>query len=595
MTVSGQGVKERAGAPLDAPVAMPAAERARWRRLDAGTVRQARLASGLVLFTYVTLHLINHSLGLISFDAMNAVLAWVAPVWRSPPGTVILWGALLVHGSLAPWAIYQRRRLNLPAAEWTRLVLGLSIVPLMVLHVTAIRIGAALYDSDLEYGAVLAAMFVADPWIGVRQLTGLVVAWVHGCIGLYLVWRLKPWWPRAVPYLYAAAILVPVLALLGVAEAGRDVALLAEQPGWFQALAAKVRLPRPDQAATLYRIEAGILWGYAALVASAFGARAVRAAVERRRGLVRVRYPDGRMLEVPPGTSILDASRIGGVLHAQVCGGRGRCSTCRVRVGMGLDQLPPPSDAERKVLERIAAAPNVRLACQTRPIFDVSIMPLLPPTATARDGFAKPAHVQGQEREIAILFADLRMFTRLAEHKLPYDVVFLLNRYFAAMGAAVEHAGGRVDKFIGDGVMALFGVDSDAATGCRRALNAARAMAEQLDELNRALAHELDSALRIGIGVHVGPAIVGEMGYASATTVTAIGDAVNTASRLESLTKEFACQLIVSDEVAIRAGADLSGFQRREIEVRGRREMLAIRVVPQATQLPPAVAEPPDA
>ena len=570
MTVSGQGVKERAGAPLDAPVAMPAAERARWRRLDAGTVRQARLASGLVLFSYVALHLINHSLGLISFDAMNAVLAWVAPVWRSPPGTAILWGALLVHGSLAPWAIYQRRRLNLPAAEWTRLVLGLSIVPLMVLHVTAIRIGAALYDSDLEYGAVLAAMFVADPWIGVRQLTGLVVAWVHGCIGLYLVWRLKPWWPKAVPYLYAATILVPVLALLGVAEAGRGVAKLAAEPGWFQELAAKARLPRPDQAATLYRIEAGILWGYAALVASAFGARAVRAAVERRRGLVRVRYPDGRMLEVPPGTSILDASRIGGVPHAQVCGGRGRCSTCRVRVGMGLDQLPPPSDAERKVLERIAAAPNVRLACQTRPIFDVSIMPLLPPTATARDGFAKPAHVQGQEREIAILFADLRMFTRLAERKLPYDVVFLLNRYFAAMGAAVERAGGRVDKFIGDGVMALFGVDSDAATGCRRALNAARAMAEQLDELNRALAHELDSALRIGIGVHVGPAIVGEMGYASATTVTAIGDAVNTASRLESLTKEFACQLIVSDEVAIR-------------------------VVPQAAQLPPAVAEPPDA
>ncbi len=566
------------------------------RRLDAGTLRQVRLWTGVVLFTYVATHLIDHSLGLVSLAAMNAALKWIEPVWRSYPGTAILWGALSIHGALALWAIYQRRRLNLPITEWTRLVLGLSIVPLMVLHVTAIRIGAALYDSDLEYGAVLTAMFVADPWgIGARQLTGLAVAWVHGCIGLYLVWRLKPWWPRAVPYLYAAALLVPVLALLGVAEAGREVAKLAAEPGWIQELVRKDRLPGAAEAAALYRIEAGILWGYAALVAGAFAARAVRAAVERQRGLVRITYPDGRAVEVPPGTSILDASRIGGIPHAQVCGGRGRCSTCRVRAGMGWEHLPPPSDAERKVLERIAAAPNVRLACQTRPASNVSVMPLLPPTATARDGFAKPAHVQGQEREIAILFADLRMFTKLAEHKLPYDVVFLLNRYFAAMGTAVERAGGRVDKFIGDGVMALFGVESDAATGCRRALNAARAMAEQLDELNRALAHDLDQPLRIGIGVHVGPAIVGEMGYASATTVTAIGDAVNTASRLETLTKEFACQLIVSDEVAIRAGADLSGFQRREIEVRGRQEMLAIRVIPLATQLAVAVAAPPDA
>jgi adenylate cyclase len=566
-----------------------------WRRMDAGTLRQARLLSGLVLFTYVTLHLVNHSLGLISPGAMNAALAWVKPIWRNPIGTAALWGALLTHFLLALWAIYQRRRLNLPATEWMRLGLGLSIVPLMVLHVTATRIGAALYDSDLEYGHVLLAMFVAGPWTGVRQMIGLVAAWAHGCIGLYLVWRLKPWFPRAVPYLYAIAVLLPVLALLGAIEAGRDVAKLAQEPEWLAALAAKDRLPAAEQVATLYRVEAGILWGYAGLVAGAFLARTLRAAVERRRGLVRVAYPDGRTVQVPPGTSILDASRIGGVAHAQVCGGRGRCSTCRVRVGTGLELLPAPSEAERKVLERIAAAPNVRLACQTRPPGDVSVMPLLPPTATARDGFAKPAHVQGQEREIAILFADLRMFTRMAERKLPYDVVFLLNRYFAAMGAAVERAGGRIDKFIGDGVMALFGVDSDAATGCRRALNAARAMAEQLDELNRALAHDLDQPLRIGIGVHAGPAIVGEMGYASATTVTAIGDAVNTASRLESLTKDFACQLIVSEEVAARAGADMSGFQRREIEVRGRREMLAIRVVPQATALPPAVVPPSDA
>ena len=583
MTAASQGQKGRA------------AGGAWWRRMDAGTLRQARLWSGLVLFSYVTLHLLDHAFGLASLQVMNDLLAWVAPFWRSPPGTVLLWGALFIHGALALWAIYQRRRLSMPTGEWVRLVLGLSIVPLMSLHITGTRIATALYGADPEYAFVLLAIFVAQPMVGVRQSLGLIVAWVHGCIGLYLVWRLKPWFPRAMPYLYAAAVLVPVLALLGVIEAGREVAAASQQPGWLEALADKDHLPNAEQIATLYRIEAGILWGYAALVAGAFLARTVRAGVERHRGLLRIAYPDGRVMQVAPGTSILDASRLGGVPHAEVCGGRGRCSTCRVRVTLGADNLPPPSEAERKVLERIAAAPNVRLACQTRPKGDVTVMPLLPPTATARDGFTKAPHVQGQEREIAILFADLRMFTRLAESKLPYDVVFLLNRYFAAMGGAVERAGGRVDKFIGDGVMALFGVDSDPSAGCQRALNAARAMAEQLDELNRALMHDLSSPLKIGIGIHAGPAIVGEMGYGNAVSITAIGDAVNTASRLETLTKEYSCQLIVSEHVAERAGLDLSNYPRHEIEVRGRREMLTIRVVLQAATLPIAAPPPNDA
>jgi adenylate cyclase len=257
---------------------------------------------------------------------------------------------------------------------------------------------------------------------------------------------------------------------------------------------------------------------------------------------------------------------------------------------MGLEMLPAASEGERKVLERIAAAPNVRLACQTRPTADVAVMPLLPPTATARDGFAKAPHMRGQERDIAILFADMRAFTRMSERKLPYDVVFLLNRYFAAMGDAIEKAGGRVDKFIGDGVMALFGIERGAAEGCRQALEAARGMALQLDQLNSALAHDLNAPLRIGIGIHVGPAIVGEMGYGAATSLTAIGDSVNTASRLEALTKDYDSQLVLSEEVALRAGVDLAAFPRHEIMVRGREEEMAIRVVKAAQDLPGAAA-----
>ena len=191
------------------------------------------------------------------------------------------------------------------------------------------------------------------------------------------------------------------------------------------------------------------------------------------------------------------------------------------------------------------------------------------------------------------MFADIRGFTALSEGRLPYDVVFILNRYFAAMGRAVESAGGRVDKFVGDGVMALFGVEEDSASGCRAALAAARLMSERLVELNELLSTELSEPLRIGIGLHAGPAIVGEMGYGDASAITAIGDLVNTASRLEALTKEYAAELVVSMEVVTLAGLDLPGGRRDDIDIRGRRERLAIAVFESARELPGMTAEVP--
>ncbi len=251
--------------------------------------------------------------------------------------------------------------------------------------------------------------------------------------------------------------------------------------------------------------------------------------------------------------------------------------------------IDPPAEDELRVLRRISATSNVRLACQLRPRGAVEVTPLLPPFAHAADERRRVDFAQGSEREIAILFADIRGFTALSEGRLPYDVVFVLNRYFAAMGRAVEAVGGHVDKFIGDGIMALFGIERGAQAGCREALAAARLMSERLPELNASLRAELDRPLRIGIGIHCGPTIVGEMGYGNAAAITAIGDAVNTASRLESLTKNFACELVVSEEVVSRAGLDLSAFPQREMEIRGKREMLVVRTLVSAAELPAAV------
>ena len=321
-------------------------------------------------------------------------------------------------------------------------------------------------------------------------------------------------------------------------------------------------------------------------------ARLVRRLWQRRHGLVRIGYPDGRFIDVVRGTSVLEASRLAGIPHAHVCGGRGRCSTCRVRVRAEIGSIDPPADAEQRVLRRIGATANVRLACQLRPKGTVDVTPLLPPFAYAMDGRRRVDFAQGSEREIAILFADIRGFTALSEGRLPYDVVFILNRYFAAVGRAVESAGGRVDKFLGDGVMALFGIESGAQQGCREALTAARLMSERMGELNASLRGEIERPLRIGIGIHAGPIIIGEMGYGGATAMTAIGDAVNTASRLEELTKEYTVELVVSEAVVSRAGFDLSGFPRQEVEIRGKTETLAVRTLASAAELPASAAAP---
>ncbi len=269
---------------------------------------------------------------------------------------------------------------------------------------------------------------------------------------------------------------------------------------------------------------------------------------------MRLVYPGGRAVMMPRGLTVLEASRAHGIPHASVCGGRGRCSTCRIRVGRGRERLPPPSAEEQRVLARVGAAEDVRLACQIRPSADLVVTPLMP-AETAVAGAMRPMNPgQGREREIAIMFTDLRGFTRLSESRLPYDTVFVLNRYFQPMGVAIEGAGGLIDKFIGDGIMALFGIEGPPSAGARASLSAARRMAEALEALNRDLRAELPEPLRMGVGLHFGRAIVGEMGYGRAVSLTAIGDTVNVASRLEALTKGLGAQLVVSAALLRRAG-----------------------------------------
>jgi adenylate cyclase len=542
-------------------------------------IRRTRLTTGLVLLTYLSTHLLNHALGLISLDAMNDGRVWFLALWRNPAGTALLYTSLLTHFSLALWSLYQRRHLRIPLWEALQLTLGLSIPPLLSLHFVGTRMQHEWFGVDDSYSLLVLTLWHAQPWDGLKQATLITVAWLHGCIGFHFWLRLRPWYRRAAPTFLGCALLLPVLGLLGFTQAGHEVdSLVARNPDWIAQVVQQSKVPPRSQRESLYRLDDAIVATYVLAVILTLLARIARDIFERR-SRIRIRYPGEREVQVPRGFSVLEASRFAGLPHASVCGGRGRCSTCRIRVTDGLSKQPLPSTAEQRVLQRVGAPPNVRLACQLRPVENLSVTPLVPANAHASDGYAQPSYLAGQERTIAVLFADLRTFTGIAEQKLPYDLVFLLNSYFETVGESIASAGGMVDKFIGDGVMALFGIEAGPAEGCRQALAAAQRMVDQVQMLSQALAEELAEPLRIGVGIHCGPAVVGRMGYGATIHLTAIGDTVNVASRLQDLTKEFSCHLVISEEVAQQAGLNSSALPKHEITVRNRREALAIFVV----------------
>ncbi len=558
----------------------------RERHLPANTtllLGRLRLATGLVLFFYVLTHNLNHALGLVSLAAMDWGRIPFLAFWRFPPIEILLFLSLVTHFALGMRALYNRHSLRMPFWEGAQLILGLSIPPLLTLHVLGTVVAHYTFGLDDAYEETVLALASSPVLVGV-QTAAVLVTWIHGCIGLAFWLRLKPWYPKARVALFTAALLIPVLALLGFSQAAREVLALAKQPGWFHDMAERRNLPGREAVEQLYLWLEIALIGYAVIVIGVMFGRYFRDWLIRHRA-IRVAYPDGRIVSIQPGSTILEASRIGNIPHAAVCGGRGRCSTCRVRILAGDATLPPPSIEELKVLARVGAAPGTRLACQAKPQGYVKVVPLLAPGATTRQAQAREDFHSGKEREIAVLFADIRGFTQFSEQRLPYDVVFLLNRYFRAMGEAVIASGGHLDKFIGDGVMALFGVDGKSGNAAAQALDAAKRMSLNLADMNASFGEELKAPFRIGIGIHYGPAIVGEMGFGSIQTLTAVGDTVNTASRLETATKELRCQLVVSQALVEAAQVSAEIGEAHEIELRGRTATLHVCAIKNAATL----------
>ena len=268
-----------------------------------------------------------------------------------------------------------------------------------------------------------------------------------------------------------------------------------------------------------------------------------------------VEFIGDRSIKVGEGQTILDASLAAGIPHYHACGGNAKCSTCRILVIEGIDHITPQTEAE-KALQKILFFPsNVRLACQSyvngapihvhRIIRDETDIHLYIDEDTQSD-----LQNIGEEKELALLFLDIRNFTPFIENYLAFDVIHVMRRLFGLFRKCIEMNSGRIIETAGDGLYAVFGFTEDVATAVNNAANAGLSILKELEKFNEQyLEKYFNHFFQVGIGLHVGNVIVGNVGIGVNNNLTVMGLAVNVASRLQAATRELNNSFVVSKEV----------------------------------------------
>jgi len=371
--------------------------------------------------------------------------------------------------------------------------------------------------------------------------------WIHGCLGLNYSFGRRSWFRQLRPVLFAIALLLPVFAGLGFIAMGRELA------GTPRSAAAAEYLS-PANVAQRLAIEQwkdNLLNWYFSIIFAAFLAREIRNLVERRgKGLVKVAYP-GETVSIPRGWSVLEASRSFHLPHAAMCGGRARCSTCRVRVTAGQEHCPPPAKDEQDTLSRIHAPADVRLACQLRPQGNVSVIPIV---RTARPVYRASAPRRSGEHEVVVLYCDFRNRADFANDHMPQDLLHIMTVYVDGLSHAIRAAGGMLSYVESDSICALFGVDAGTQACSQRALQAVGAIEGVIADLNNRLGRHEGGRLKISVVVHSGHAAVGEIGSQEPPLVLAIGEAVDVANDMRKLAADRDRAFAISERVYLDAG-----------------------------------------
>lgn len=334
-------------------------------------LQRLRLISGLILFVFAGTHFLNHGLGLVGLEVMHRAQDLRTSITRSVPGSIVLLLALLIHMALSLYKTSRRSTWRMPRWELAQIATGLAIPFLLLPHIVNTRIAHTLFGVRDSYLYELTRLWPDSAW---QQSTLLLLVWVHGCIGLHHWLRLSDRYKSAKPVVLVIAVAVPVLALAGFAVSGQTVSGIMSDAEALAALKERSHWPDGVESAALAQWRNGVRTVFGVLALTAVVMLVLRARSHGHAGGDQhVIYSGGPTVRFEPGQTLLDVSRIAGVPHASVCGGRARCTTCRVRIESGLDSLPLPEGAEAATLKAIDAPSNVRLACQVRPSRSITV------------------------------------------------------------------------------------------------------------------------------------------------------------------------------------------------------------------------------
>jgi len=563
--------------------------------------RKLRIFSGVILFAYVLMHLLNHSVNVISIEAADFIREnYFRVVWQNPIGLTFLYGSLIVHMILGFYSILIKKSFKLKGIEWIQILFPVLALLLLLQHIAASFIITKIFGGEETYKMLFSAMHTEPDELivgGVLFSLMTIFIWVHGAIGINAFLKqqarhhnrfgfyLK--YPFTFKFIFW---FVPIVAVLGFLSGLREMSFLSylksleKLGGDKNFLFSNILEVVPEEALpVVMQIEPIVMNNYPLLVLVVILIATFNVVRAKYFGRILINYPGGIQVSIAKGTTVLEASRLAKIPHQSVCGGKGRCTTCRIKVLSHEGDIEKPSLHEIKAIERVGLDDNVRLACQLRPSNNMSVLPLLNPKnqlETVRSARA----LTGKEQETVILFVDLRDFTKLSEKKLPYDVVYILNKYYAVCGEIIERNGGRLDKFIGDGIMAIFDSSDDVGVNCKNSVMSASEISKNMKTLNSEMKVDFEEEMRFGMGLHAGNTIVGMMGYGKTVSETAVGDNVNVASRLEELTKTYKCELVISKYVAEKAKLDIDKLISKAVDVRGRKESLEIYAIEDASE-----------
>jgi len=283
---------------------------------------------------------------------------------------------------------------------------------------------------------------------------------------------------------------------------------------------------------------------------------------------------DNKRIPASSNSTILEASLNAEINHMHVCGGNARCSTCRVYVVEGLNNCLPRNEKEAKLAEKLGFPENIRLACQTKIRGDITIRR---PVVDKLDVEIISMQIEddsgtklGKEKDLAVLFTDIENYTQFAEAFPPYDVVHVLNRYYQKMNEIIVRHRGIISDVAGDGILALFGIIEDSKNPVLDAINAVRKMNTALIEFNKYLTQMYDRFFGIRAGINFGKVIVGNFDTGMMRKISAIGDTVNLASRIETANKDFGTQLLISQSAYEQIQGMVETRRLDRIKLRGK-------------------------